>query len=186
LAVANPAPATDKWFFPTEPGTMWLYRGPKGMIDVILKEVERNREGTLIKLFEKSSQGSLTPRESLSLRQDGVYRVSSGNSHIERPLCILKTPFEPGRRWSSALRTDILQILDERCTPVMEDVEVPSGKYRAIRCDWVERIRFKGADEQVNRQTEWYARGIGLVKESFQGTVTELVKFSHDPKSTRP
>jgi hypothetical protein len=55
-----------------------------------------------------------------------------------------------------------------------EWVEVPAGRFRAVRVDW---DRQRDAEEEW-RVTRWYAPGVGMVKERNAGHLRVLVAFT--------
>lgn len=123
---------------------------------------------------------------------------------------ILGYPLEPGTRWQTQTRLDILHrrhesfsggesfispeqkiYLDFRITGVDDTVKVPAGRFtHCLRVDGAGTVkveaRTRGIDSIRVEQTDWYAKGEGLVKrirteksipEKYSGTlVQELVR----------
>jgi DUF3108-like len=54
-----------------------------------------------------------------------------------------------------------------------EEVEVPAGRFKAVRVEQVEEVRGR-----PTRAEEWYAPGVGLVRRvSHQGAIRQVVEL---------
>ena len=126
---------------------------------------------------------------------------------------VLGFPLIPGTAWQTETRLDILHrrhesfsggesfisleqkiLLDFRIASIEETVRVPAGQFtHCLRVDGTGNVkveaRTRGIESIRVEQTDWYARGMGLVKrvrteksipEKYQGTlIQELVTTKH-------
>ncbi len=121
-------------------------------------------------------------------------------------IIILGYPLEVGTSWQTETRIDVLHrrhesfsggesfisldqkiVLDFHIVSLDDTVKVPAGRfYHCLRIDGTRTVkveaRTRGIDHIFIEQTDWYARGIGLVKrtrteksipEKYKGTLTE-------------
>jgi hypothetical protein len=92
---------------------------------------------------------------------DGVFRVSSGKLVYDPPHRLLKLPAKEGETWEVEARATAANPSRKvkYTTGKEEEVEVPAGKFKAVRVEIEDTIN--GA---VLRATYWYASGAGMVK----------------------
>jgi hypothetical protein len=92
---------------------------------------------------------------------NGVSLVASGADVIDPPWRVMKLPAKEGETWDVE-RPDpfaVRPLKFKYTTGKEEDVEVPAGRFRAVRVD----VDFV-VSGSVRRATYWYAPGIGTVK----------------------
>lgn len=92
---------------------------------------------------------------------DGVFRVSSGKLFYDPPTRLLKLPPKEGETWEVEARATAANPSRKvkYTTGEVEEVEVPAGKFKAVRVEMEDEIN--GA---VLRTTYWHAPGAGMVK----------------------
>jgi hypothetical protein len=92
---------------------------------------------------------------------DGVFLVSMGKLVQDPPHRLLKLPPKEGETWESEFTAPpgIQAPKFKFTTGKEEEVEVPAGKFKAVR---VEEERTSPV--RVNRTTYWHAPGVGIVK----------------------
>jgi hypothetical protein len=175
LAAPKPKAAAPVYYHPTREGDTRVYTtrtgGSTGEIVDRVEKVEATAD--LVKVTTaRAVPVGLTIRTTLDVSAAGVTRLPRTGSDREDPFPLLKLPAKVGDRWSP---TDGLTY---RVAAVDEAVEVPAGKYKAVRVE----VDFEGAPVPV-RQTFWYAPGVGLMKETgeFNGETREVALKSFTP-----
>ena len=100
----------------------------------------------------------------------GLVTLAMGGKRLEPPACFLKLPAVPGETWEAQVR----DLTFKYTTVGPERVEVPAGKFDAIRVDMTHEV----AGRQV-KVSYWYALGVGPVKVVVDGrTAMSLKKFT--------
>jgi hypothetical protein len=165
---AAPGPkGKDAVWFPTREGDTRVYEvreGGKvlmGYTDVVTK-VEK-KDGAVHVTIHRDYPGSTPYVTTIAVTDEGLFRVAVGDQPVAKPIQLLKTPPKVGTKWESDAggRYEVTK---------EEDVEVPAGKYKAVRV------------EQVNGDqttTLWFAPTVGLIKMTTAGSelVTLLKEF---------
>ena len=151
-------------YFPTKVGTKRVYHVPASgstyaydYTDTVSK-VEKRGTGFRVTTGREVAAGTLTTVTDVSAK--GVYLVEiAGKLHAD-PLPLLKLPAKAGDSWTAVLQIPAAGPATFIYTVgKVEEVEVPAGKFKAIRVD--ERT------DETNPPmlaTRWYAPGVGLVK----------------------
>ncbi len=171
----------------TEAGVDYVYRSVTG-IETLYRDTERGRE----------RKGYVVPDGKLA-------------RFIEDPALILPEQLEIGTQWDSVIQTQALKRkgtpgetfgfellaavpISNRIVSVDEVVDVPAGRFRGcLKIESQGSVAHAGNQYNVTTmitvtQTQWFARGIGLIKRSIvekstneafaQGTLTmELESF---------
>jgi hypothetical protein len=92
---------------------------------------------------------------------EGMFRVSSANVIYDPPYRLLKLPAQEGETWeveSPATPGNPARKF-KYTTGKEEEIEVPAGKFKAIRVEMENEI-----NGTVLRTTYWHAPGAGMVK----------------------
>jgi hypothetical protein len=197
-AWADPNPqAPSPAYIPTTMGTTLTYRvttnvdaGP-GPLGAAIPTVLESEEKHVVTSVTKTGAGTVVI---LSIEEDGrkdglfyTYLVSpKGLFTIETkttgynaftwkhdpPLCLLKLPHKDGARWEYRCPPQpggLVAIKAMNTAHGVEDIEVPAGKFEAIRVD------HRGTSNgKLSSATFWYAPEVGLVKMVAEGIVQEL------------
>jgi hypothetical protein len=176
-AASAPAPK-DKLlpYAPTRVGDTAVYEisangKEREMTEQVTGVERKGREFVITTTTQIANRKEVTNRYSCS--DEGLCRLALGTREYDPPLCLLKLPARPGLKWSGTdrltkgggERTVTYTIKD------VEEVEVPAGKFRAIRVDAETK-----QGETVTNSTSWYAPGIGPVKTVSQVRTLEMVR----------
>jgi hypothetical protein len=158
-------PKVDPVCFPTKVGDRMVSRlGGVELICVVTK-VEKTAEGSVITQENEDGKGGRTPNMVVVVSDKGIKIVEYAGRKIDPPTWWLKLPHAANNEWPDSIGGG------NRRTAGWEEVEVPAGKFRAIR---VERTDSRG---QVNT-TYWYAPGLGNIKWASATRTRELTSFT--------
>jgi hypothetical protein len=166
---AAPAPkAKDAGeYFPIRQGDKRVYDQREGgrvtntFTDVVTAVDQRHdgRRVTVRRTFPETAPFVTT----VAVSRDGVFRVAVGERTLDKPMTLLKLPATAATKWEQDGRTFTV-VKDE-------EVEVPAGKYLAVRVD------VAGPDgKPVTRL--WFAPEVGLVKMTDPSGETVLKSFT--------
>lgn len=147
-AVAAPVPKAVKGnplYFPTTVGAKWVYETPDGQL-----------ESATVSAVEKDGDDLIVSREGVDGTRTAYTKmvVSAEGLRQERELTggkvgwVLKAALKDGESWD-------MPEGGRRTVHGPEAVEVPAGKFQALRVEWEQRGR---------TLTSWYAPGVGEVK----------------------
>ena len=152
----------DKEHFPSKKGTEWTY-----LFEDDKKEQVYTCEGTkkieeveCIVIKRADAEGCLG-REYFGITDDGIVMYGSGYKDedpeldFENPRLIVKFGAKKGATWEA--KDGDLALAFEHGGE--EEIEVPAGKYKAVKI--ICRYKSSLGDSTL---TEWYAKGVGLVK----------------------
>jgi hypothetical protein len=94
---------------------------------------------------------------------------------IEPPLCLLKYPVREGETWRARSKINGVEFLIIRTVGKWEQVEVPAGKFKAIKVhvDYDENVAPFWTDY-------WFAADVGIIMMASTSTLkgtAKLVKF---------
>jgi hypothetical protein len=177
LAVAAPVPKGERkeLYFPTTVGA-------KKVIQMKAGDDTRELTETVTKVEEKDGVYTVTVERDFAggglsgqplieqvfeVSAKGVYRLSSGGTKTKTPYPLLNLGVKAGEKWTSELELTGPPggggpVRVSKGTHTMgkeEEVEVPAGKFKAVRVD-VESDQ----NGQTAKSTAWHAAGVGLVK----------------------
>jgi hypothetical protein len=152
-------------YLPTAVGAKLTYKAPDGHVVKTVTAVEEKDGRTVVTLNRKHSsgfEGALTYR----LTGDGVSLVAYADKPYDPPVCVLALPVAAKKAWEYDLPLDGGPTARVKARVVgEEEVTVPAGKFKAVRVDT--EFRTPRADPILS--SEWYAVGIGLVREVVGG-----------------
>ena len=186
LPVALAAPrAKDRptAYFPTRVGDRWVYDDGKENESVReVAAVEVKREETIVTVSEPGRKAVV---ERVAVSAAGVRRLEFNGFPLDQ-YWLLKLPAKEGDKWEfdhPAQRDGQGRGLrGEKGTVTVgptEEVEVPAGKFRAVRLE-IEVTAINGKAGPELRFTNWYALEVGLVKMT-RGTEWTRVLKSFTP-----
>jgi hypothetical protein len=161
--------AKDSAYYPLKAGTAWVYRAGDRTVTVRLVKFEPVGDVSCARLEADLGTG-MKLVEHVAVGADGVYRYQANGKKIDPPLCVLKLPPKAGESWKVDSTVDSTRL---RGTFSLghEDVAVPAGKYKAVTV--------ASTDYEIALQkapfTNWYAAGVGLVKQRVQVEGREMV-----------
>ena len=161
-------------YFPLETGTSWTYLTHGGR-DYVKRVV--GRETVNATSCAVVQHGDLE-KHWISAGEDGVRVHRSKGVTFDAPLLLFKFPLKAGDAWTGEARAGEGPIAYAFATAGEEDVEVPAGRFRAVRVDW---------SMGTSSGKTWLARGIGSVKESYAGGAgLDLVRMSRPGEAWIP
>ncbi len=174
LAVTPAAPVpkgqTPAAYFPTATGTKWVYQVtavannlPKRVSEVteVIVRVEEKDGGVVVHV----ARGSRPPTWEKLVSAEGVFMSRREEGEYDPPLPLIR--LERGAvakkwEWDSAAPGGPGGRLTGECRGFdPEEVQVPAGRFRAIR---VECVYTTGGGGLPWEDTNWYAPGVGRVK----------------------
>ncbi len=157
---AAPIPKPDPKalpFFPAKVGAKWVYERNGKTSTETITSAEKDGDTILVKVHVLDEHGSESDLE-LKISREGV-AVVAGLDEKHPPSLVLKLPHENKGSWKTY--TGAWPAGTSKLTAYgPEPVEVPAGKYDAIRVVAVDA----GKQGDDIRRTSWYAPGVGLVK----------------------
>ncbi|QDU20565.1 hypothetical protein ETAA1_25200 [Urbifossiella limnaea] len=190
-APVAPPPREVAHYFPTTVGARWVYvlsrEGERDIESELEVTAVRNRRdgARAVTTYHKYGAGYV-PYQMLNVSARGVGVVAAIGGDFGEPFWLLRTPAEAGKKWDVVL--DIVGVGVVRTAKATahgpEWVEVPAGKYRAVRVEMDLTFR-----DERRVTTTWYAAGIGMVKEKVEevnGTTVEVLKSFTPGKDATP
>jgi hypothetical protein len=182
LAPAAPIPGDNRpvSYYPVQKGSKWVYADgtAQGKV-VVLTAVESKGGATFLTLVMQLPEGKTAPYQKVKLSDTGVFSVEVLGEPIDPPQCRLKLPARNGLVWKESEQSDGVTTKSTYTAFGPEDVVVPAGRYKAIRVELEMEIALKGAKlDKPYRQTNWFAPGVGCVKQTAGEAVEELKSFT--------
>jgi hypothetical protein len=182
-------PKVEPDFLPVRVGTTWVWRyrdelGPmvwQGAYTEWVSALSDSKEGKIVSIG-RTADGSpaIDCAYKLLVRGSGVSLLEIDGYPYKPPACMFKTDCRAGDVWTTHTYRDYsAEDYAEAPSPRFrdwkyryetwtvtvgeyEDVEVPAGRFRALRVESVRRS--PSWRSHPPRETKWYARGIGIVK----------------------
>jgi hypothetical protein len=181
LAVASAAPVPKEKtktpdYYPTALGSRWVYKVGETEIATEVTAVEVKKDARLATISTLVN-GKAVSTERISVSDKGVFRDQINKADLKPPLCILKSPLKSGDKWEvdSSVQDQPMKMSFTAGGP--EEVEVPAGKYKAVRVDADGTIA--GTQTKV---TYWFAPDVGVVKLKYtiagSDAILELKSFT--------
>ena len=181
-AAAYPLRADDKvvlkeceWY-PLAVGTTWTYKVGDQKRKITVAAHEMVGDIPCARLDSSGADGSGT--EHVTIKDDGVYRVSSNGVKLVPPLCLLKLPAKTGTRWKVKYKEGDVSVKGTFTVDDEDDVEVPAGTYKTTIISRGDMI----AGENALTIAYYFASGVGMVKQEVihAGRVAsiDLAKFT--------
>jgi hypothetical protein len=156
---AEPAGAE---YYPLKAGTEWRYHFDADRVtktfEARITKIEEI-DGLHLARVDAEVNGAVVATEHLRVTDEGVFRCRYNGSEVTPPVCILKFPIKDGDSWQSENRVGN-QEFAVRSTVSHEAVEVPYGKYEAVKV-----VVATEQGGQAITSTYWFAPGIGNVKQ---------------------
>jgi hypothetical protein len=148
-----------KLFYPTKVGTKRVYdRDTGGRYVEVVTEAKTAGGETLVTVCEEAD-GKLEPSDVVSVTDKALASRYSGADPFNPPVTFLKPAAKAGETWDVDSVANGLTIKGKFTAKGEEEVEVPAGKFKALRVE---------AEMTVNgrpfRSTAWYALDVGMVK----------------------
>ena len=188
LATATPGapvpnhltPKDQLLYYPLSKGTCWVYEGGSGAGTFVVTGAEKDQKSgeTVVEIARVKPGGKEERYQKLAISRDGVLWLANP-SRFDNPVRLLKTPVRAKETWD--FRTSGSGIQEGKGTmrvAGVETVEVPAGKFDAVRVDEEFTSLADGKPLDHFKQTYWYAPNVGVVKSTFEGIKTELKSFT--------
>ena len=102
---------------------------------------------------------NVTATEHLQQTEQGIFRDRFNGQEPSLPICLLRYPVKLGAKWASEFKIGN-DVGDYACETQEEAVEVPAGKFKAIRVKM--KVNVNG---QKITSTFWFGRDVGMVKQ---------------------
>jgi hypothetical protein len=191
-AAADSGPLAGESYYPLGKGYKWTYGTDYADDTEVVHEVTATEKIGDVECFiveHKTVSPTLGTRmmrkEWLAADADGVmiHKLQRGRSELEvvKPFYKLKNPMRKDDEWKGDVKATENPPQYQIRVEEEAEVEVPAGKYKT----WKMHIRIESGTRHSAEGTEWYAKGVGLVKsemtihaggEDFT-LVSELKKF---------
>lgn len=144
----------ERLYLPTTVGDKFVYDVSIGdqkteVVELVTEVVKK--DGMTIVTFSRDGPKEFSYR--LACSTDGIFRVSSGSTVYDKPYRLLQLPLREGESWEPE---DSVKFTTGR----EEDIEVPAGKFRAIRVE----CEYMGQNGRVNGTTFWFSPGMAVIK----------------------
>ena len=143
--VAAPVPkrADPVLYFPTAVGARWVYDRGDREETVEVSAVERE-DGEVV-VSRTGTDGAASGYSKTFVGPTGLRQDQYGGR--TSTVVVLRTDLKPGESWETPE--------GKRTVHGPERVEVPAGKFEALRVEW---------EQDGSRMVSWYAPGVGEVK----------------------
>ncbi len=172
LAPAAPVPKhlmpkQERPCFPTKVGDRHVSVFGKQTLVCVVAKVEQTEDGLVVEVVEEKPDGTRTHDETALVSASGVKSLEQYGKKLDTPHWWVKLPHAENNTWTDewANQTRTWQ------TAGWEEVQVPAGKFRAIRVD-----RQNGPGQDTT--TYWFAPGMGCIKWTNGTTGRELTEFT--------
>lgn len=184
LAQDEPVMTAKTEFFPLEKGAVREYKSNDRTVTVKVVGFEKVGDNVCARLEASTGEDKekKTRIELVTVNTEGVYRCGFENNRFEPPLLLLKLPADKPSKTevsSKMLNTELKGTVET--AEKTESVKVPLGTYDAVKV-----TANLTADKNKLVITTWYAKNVGIVKQSinFNGNevVQELTKYTQAGK----
>ena len=199
-APAPPGPDQGTVYFATDVAAAWLYEedigGRRREKFYRVTSVEKQSDGLVVSVGTGKPGGMTTPQDRWLVSSKGLTRLQIAGVKLDSPVCVVRLPFKAGENWKVRISGSAQLIRDADGNQMVssirretgtvtqvavEEVVVPAGKYRALRVEMIT----SPASGKENRQSIWFAPGVGEVKVTVDGKDFRVLK-SFTPGKTKP
>ncbi len=153
--------------YPLAVGTEWVYAmGPVEMVERVTAHELVGDE--ICAKLETVYNGNVVAFEHITVRDDGVYRVSVAGQAVEPAFCLLQWPAAEGDEWQidSAI---VGQSLTGSFTVSLGQVTVPAGEYATVHCQGAGFSAPTAAGESIPLSFSYdFATDVGKVRQVVQ------------------
>jgi hypothetical protein len=166
-------------YYPLQAGNQWQYKitARNDSYKVTMRVGKVEDDGKLVRIDNVSTKPQQS--EHLMLTDKGLFRARVNGAELTPAIQLIPYPVKLGSKWNGtyvAKGSDAKNEYKGEIGPKEETVEVPAGKFQAIRV----RISLQKDGQQVDA-TYWFARDVGMVKQTSEAAgsslVLELEKF---------
>jgi hypothetical protein len=161
IAHAAPVPKdadASVLYYATTVGSKWVYQAGKDELRVLEVRAVKEKGGEVTVTVGTVVDGKVTTDQSVLVSSQGVFSAEPADK-VPNPL--LKLPAKPKDKWDWTTAWG----KGTRTIAGAEEVEVPAGKFKAIRVE-AELTLFPNVIGRTAtiKMTEWYAPSVGPVK----------------------
>ena len=159
VAFATPVPKDPDvvFYYPTTPGAKWVYERPDRDDEVVTVSGVEKEKGELV-VSRANPNGNEAGYRKVYVSAEGL-RQPQGYDDDADPVWLLKARVKSGDSWDAGE--------GKRTVYGPDEVEVPAGKFRALRVVW---------ERGTVTYTSWYAPNVGEIKRT--------AKHGDDPAAT--
>jgi hypothetical protein len=163
VATAHGAPALKEKggaYYATQLGATWVYDHRGEEETLVVTRVATVGDAKVVTVGRRDGQAESGVRM-VAVTDRGISIPRADGTDRDPPQFVLKTPVKVKESWEVVVRRD--KVFATATVIGVEEVEVPAGKFKAVRVDLdiTERVRDR---EIKSTQSCWYAVGVGLVK----------------------
>jgi uncharacterized protein (TIGR03067 family) len=165
---------TDKFVthYPLKKGNKWTYTfdaaGIEKSLELRVAKME-TIDGIVMGRLEGSIDDQPIPlTEHLGETEKGIFRYRMNGQDVEPPLQLLRYPVKAGDKWSGKATVG-KETLSYQAVAVEDTVEVPAGKYKAIKMT----LKVVSGQEKVTT-TYWFAPTVGMVRQTMSSAAVNL------------
>jgi len=170
-------------YYPAALGARWVYEYNGRDVTWEVTRVEARGEETLVTVSEVTG-GRLSPLEKVAITPKGLFRSEAAGVAVGS-WCVLRFPVREGTTWDFefAPRPGLVGQSGTMTVGKTEDVEVPAGKFAAVRVEMAVTVRKGVRLDPPIKSTTWYAPEVGVVKSvSDPGSTRVLKSFTRPEK----
>lgn len=155
-------------YFPTTVGDRWVTEIKSAdrttEVTEVVTAVEK-ADGAVVVSIARENNGQIdTDLSRMKMTDKGLFRISNLGTVFTEPYCVLQLPSKPGTTWTAeANRGGATPTTFKYTAGKEEEVEVPAGKFRALRLDVETEVPGRTGDPI--RSSIWYAPNVGVVKQ---------------------
>lgn len=164
-------PKGDPICYPLGVGDTCIHQLDDGELTAIVTKVEKGEAGTSVTMNIRDTSRNSQYSQTVIVSTKGVRVVEYAGQKIDPPVWWLKLPHGPKNEWKGSWPGGTDFAFE---TKDWEMVEVPAGKYRAIRIDRHESVN----GMKQGTTTYWYAPGVGCIKIAGRSPARVLKSFT--------
>jgi hypothetical protein len=152
-------PPEPDLFIPAIVGTRWVYNVDDAEVTEAVTSVTRHNDHAVLAV-DTIINGQKWMSEKLTVSQFDISRTELNGQPCDPPIFVLRSGLNPGQTWRVVHPGNAVGFTIDSEFIGWEVVDVPAGRYRAVRID------SSYSDRHNNRNlVSWYAPGVGLIKE---------------------
>jgi hypothetical protein len=142
-------PKEEPYFYPTKVGAKHVSTWKDQEMVEVVSKVTPIKDGFEVETEMLVEGGKREPGETVRVTTSGLVRTHSEGHKLAKPYELLRLPHTERNSWES----ESFGKIDKLSTAGWEEIEVPAGKFRAMRVDLA----------GTSGIAHWYAPGIGCV-----------------------
>jgi hypothetical protein len=153
--------AKDARYYPLTLGNQWEYTlSVGGNNQTMISKIAAidDKGGMKLARLEATLGGQVVGTEHVGHTADGYLRFYNENMELKPPVLLLKYPVKDGAKWEGEFMAGFAKE-KYQCEAKLEDVEVPAGKFKAVRVD----IKMLNNNAKT---TYWFVQDVGMVRQT--------------------